>query len=86
MEETLQKEGQYGLVPVLSYLVEIKDLWLYWLLPNVVKYLKSNTVNTNIITEEYESVNVSEPWRYPGLILIMRKLNIWTELERTGLL
>ena len=73
-------------MPVLSYLVEVKDLWLYWLLPNVVKYLKSNTVNTNIITEEYESVNVSEPWRYPGLILIMRKLNIWTELERTGLL
>ena len=82
----LEKEERYGLMPVLSYLVEIKDLWLYWLLPNVVKYLKSNTVNTNIITEEYESVNVSEPWRYPGLILIMRKLNIWTELERTGLL
>ena len=82
----LKKEEQYGLMPVLSYLVEIKDLWLYWLLPNVVKYLKSNTVNTNIITEEYESVNVSEPWCYPGLILIMRKLNIWTELERTGLL
>lgn len=52
-----EKEERYGLMPVLSYLVEIKDLWLYWLLPNVVKYLKFITVNTNIITEEYESVN-----------------------------